>query len=200
MAAVIQELSENELKALDAIVIIDHSGSMGEPSLRRQGKNRLQEVEEDAEALARLMEKFDDDGITAIAFSSGIRVYDGVKADAVTNIFKEFPARGSTNLAAALQAGVDKVKASKKQGVITVYTDGVPDDEKAATDVIEAAGKELGRPRIGFIFIQVGTDVGASNFLDRLDNHMKVDVVATVRADAAENLSVGQLFWLARNA
>jgi hypothetical protein len=69
-----------------------------------------------------------------------------------------------------------------------------------AKAVIDRAGRELGRPKIGFTFVQVGDDPVAAEFLDELDNSMKVDVCATVRAAEATNLSFHQLAWLAQNA
>ena len=194
-----QELTESELKALDYIVVVDHSGSMGHPSARMPGKNRLEEVQEDCEAIAREAAKYDDDGITVIAFSNGVSTYDGVGAERVAGVFKEFPPRGSTNLTDALRAAVSKVAESSKEGVVLVYTDGQPNDEKSAMAVIDEAGRKLGRPKIGFTFIQVGTDPGATAFLDHLDNDMKVDVTATFRAADAEGKSFSHLSWAARN-
>lgn len=198
----VQEISDDELRKLDTILVIDHSGSMGEPSTRLSGKNRLEEVQEDAVAIARIAEKYDDDGLTVIAFSSGIKVYDGVTSERVSNVFKEFPPRGSTNLAGALEVAVAKVKSSKKEGIILVFTDGEPDSQLAVVKMIKGAATDLGRPKIGFALIQVGSDPGATKFLDDLDNHMEgvPDIVATVSAADAEGLSLQQLAWLARNA
>ena len=198
----IQEITEDELRKLDSILIIDHSGSMGEPSLRMSGKNKLEEVQEDAIAIARIAQKYDDDGLTVIAFSSAVKTYDGVTADRVASVFKEFPARGSTALHLALGEAIGKVRSSKKEGVILVFTDGAPDDHDAVVRTIKGAAKELGRPKIGFTIIQVGEDPGASKFLDDLDNHMQgvPDIVATVKAAQAEGLTLQQLAWLARNA
>jgi uncharacterized protein YegL len=195
-----QEATTDQLKNLDVQILIDHSGSMGEPSTRFAGKTKYEELREDVGAISREMAKFDDDGLTLITFSSSARVTDGVKPDDVARVFSEHGPRGSTNLAAALQLAVDKATASSKPNVVLVFTDGSPDDQKAAADVVEAAGKKLGRPRIGFAFIQVGNDGGAAAFLDHLDNELSVDVTATIRAADAEGLSCPQIVWLAQNA
>jgi uncharacterized protein with von Willebrand factor type A (vWA) domain len=195
----IQEETEETLKTLDFIVVIDHSGSMGEPSHRRDG-NRLEEVAEDVIAIARQAEKYDDDGITVISFSSAVKVYDGVTADRVKDVFREFPPRGSTNLAEAIDAVASKARSSKKDIVALVYTDGAPDSHDAVISSINKAAAEFGRPRIGFTLIQVGKEAGAKKFLEKLDNDLKVDVVSTVSEEESENLTVGQLAWLARNA
>lgn len=194
-----QELTEGELKKLDYIVVVDHSGSMGAPSNRYPSKNRLEEVEEDCIAIAREANKYDDDGITVIAFSNGVQTYDGVGPERVAGVFKEFPPRGGTNLTDALRAAVSKATESDKEAVVFVYTDGQPNDEASAMKVIDEAGRKLGRPKIGFSFIQVGTDPGATAFLDHLDNNMKVDVTATFRAADAEGKSFSHLAWAARN-
>lgn len=194
----IGEVSANELKNIDGIVVIDHSGSMSSPG-RIQGRSRYQEVEEAAGAIAREFQTYDEDGITVIHFSSKVNVTDGVKSDRVAEVFKEHRPAGSTMLHLALQAAVDKAKASTKEAVVIIYTDGAPDEPTACREVIEKAGRELGRPKIGFCFIQVGDDRDASAFLDTLDTGMKVDVTATLRAKDSDALSVPQLAWLARN-
>lgn len=195
----IQPASDEVLKAIDTILVIDHSGSMGSPSTRFDGKSRMEELEEDCTAIAREMGKYDADGLSVIAFSSDVNVNDGVTAERVAQIFKENTPRGSTNLAEALQKAVEKAKSSSKEAVVMVFTDGAPDSEAAAIKVINDAGQSLGRPKIGFVFIQVGSDQGASKFLDTLDNGLAVDVCATVKAKDAERLSPAQLVWLARN-
>ncbi len=192
--------SDLEMKECDIIVVIDKSGSMGEASLRFQGKTKWEELREDVIAISREMAKHDDDGLTVISFSSGVDVKDGVSADAVAKLFAEQSPRGSTNLTDALTAACGKARQSAKKAVVMVFTDGSPDNAQSAMEAINAVGKELGRPRIGFVFIQVGNDPGAAAFLDRLDNDLAVDVVATVGAKDAENLSPNQLVWLAQNA
>ena len=198
--ASIQEETEETLKKLDFIAVIDHSGSMGTPSTRIKGKNRLEEVAEEATSVARLAQTYDDDGLTVIAFSSAVKTYDGVTADRVADVFKEFPPRGSTNLAGAIDAVAAKTRASSKEVVAIVYTDGAPDSQEDVVRSINAAAKEFGRPRIGFVFIQVGEDGGAQKFLEYLDDNLQVDVVSTVKEADSEGMTIGQLAWLARNA
>ena len=198
--ATIQEETEETLKELDYIVVVDHSGSMGMSSTRIKGKNRLTEVAEEATSVARLAQAYDDDGITVIAFSSTVKTYDGVTADRVENVFREFPPRGSTNLSAAIDAVAAKTRSSSKEVVAIVYTDGAPDSQEDVVRSINTAAKEFGRPRIGFVFIQVGEDADAQKFLEYLDDNLKVDVVSTVKEADSEGLTLGQLAWLARNA
>lgn len=198
--AVIQTLSDDQLRGCDFLVLIDHSGSMGDPSLRRSGFTRFEELQEDAIALAREAQKFDDDGLTVIAFSSAVRVFDGVKADAVSKVFGEVAPRGGTNLTDALQAAIAKIEASAKNGIILCFTDGVPDNEQMVYETINSAGNKLGRPRIGITFVQVGEEPRATKFLDAVNNNLKVDIVAVAHAKDAEGLTLGQLAWMAQNS
>jgi len=195
----IQSATDAQMGQTDAIVVIDKSGSMGDASIRFPTKSKWEELREDVSAIAREFAKYDADGLTVIPFSSDASTIDGVKPETVSQLFAEHSPRGSTNLAAALQEALKKAQASQKQAVVLVFTDGSPDDTKAATAIVEQAGKELGRPRIGFVFVQVGNDRGAAEFLDHLDSNLAVDVCATVAAQDAENLSVEQLVWLAQN-
>lgn len=199
----IRELSDAELRMLDFALVVDHSGSMGAPSSRMQG-NRLQEVQEDAVAVARIASEYDDDGITVIPFSTGVRVYDEVTESKVEQVFRENPPRGGTNLTDALEAVYQKARKSSKDMVAIVYTDGAPNDERRCADKMASIARSLGRPKIGFTIVQVGNDRGASEFLDYLDNELDrnatPDVVACLKAEQAEGLSFGQLCWLARNA
>jgi len=193
-------LTDNDLKQLDTIILVDHSGSMGAPSRRVADVNRLGEVQQDVYNTARVAEQFDSDGLTVIAFSSYAKVFDGVGSLKVASVFKAFQPDHTTNLTAALEEAVKKAESSSKNAVVLVYTDGQPDNMSSAMAVIDRAGRELGRPKIGFTFIQVGDERHATAFLDDLDNNMDVDVCATVRAHEASNLSFHQLAWLAQNA
>lgn len=186
------------LSRLDFIIIVDHSGSMNTPSTRMGGKTRYEEVQETVILAAQIAEKYDDDGLTLIHFSNKATVTDGVKAADVAAAFGKFSPSGSTALDLALIEAEKKARDSKKEVVVLVFTDGEANDPDAVIKAINAAGKEFGRPRIGFTFIQVGTDSNAKKFLDRLDNELAVDVCATFSEDEAEDLTIEQLVTAAR--
>ena len=194
-----QEVTDAELKNIDAILVLDKSGSMGEASMRLKGKTKWEEMREQVGSIAREMAKFDDDGLTLVVFSAHAQTIDGVLPDAVNRVFTESQPKGGTNLTEALEAAVAKARSSKKESVIVVFTDGSPNEPSSAIDVVNKAGMEFGRPKIGFAFIQIGQDSGAAAFLDKLDDEMKVDVTASITEEQAEELNVKQVFWLARN-
>lgn len=196
----IQSISEENLKKTDFIVLVDVSGSMGTESTRFEGKNRLEEVAEDAAQVARMAGKYDADGLTLITFGSDVTTTDGVTAANVGDVFAKTKVGGSTNLTDAIKAAHAKAKSTDKEVVCFVYTDGAPNSQPTAKAALVEAGKELGDTKIGFIFIQVGDDSGAATFLKDIDENLEVDIVATVTAAEAEKLDVAQLAWLARNA
>lgn len=193
----VQPAIEDVLKGLDLILCIDRSGSMDSASKRLPGKSRWDEVKEDAIRAANVAGRYDADGITVITFSTGADVKDGVTAEAVEQLFKEQRPGGSTNLAAAIQEATKKAQTSSKEVVCLVYTDGEPNSQSDVVNALNAAGA-LGRPKIGFTFIQVGDDGGAAKFLQSLDNDLKVDICATYSAADAENMAIEQLINAAR--
>lgn len=195
---VIQALSDDQMRNIDFIALFDHSGSMERDSHRFEGKTRWQELQEDAESLCRQAAKWDSDGITVIAFSGTARMVDGVKIDTIEKLFNEQQPGGTTNLTAALQLAIEKAEKSTKQCVIAVWTDGVPDNKASAFAAIQTAGEKLGRPKIGFVFLQVGQEKEAKQFLDSINNALKVDVVGVVDGNTG-NLSLPQLAWIAQN-
>lgn len=194
----IESASEDILKSLDWIIVVDHSGSTANESIRMPGKTRYDEMKEQCILAANIAQKYDDDGLTLIHFSAAVSVRDGVKADAVANVFREYRPGGGTMLGKALGEAVKKAKASTKETVVLVFTDGEASDPDEVIKVLNQAGKDLGRPKIGFSFIQVGNDSEAKKFLDKLDNDLKVDICATFSEEDAEGLSIEQLVNAAR--
>lgn len=206
----VNEVTDSEaLGALDYIVVIDTSGSTGKGSLRLKGKSRLLEMKEEVQRVASEAGRFDSDGITVIQFASGTKTFDGVTADKVDTVFAEIHSGGSTNLAEAIRAITAKAKASTKDTVAFIFTDGEADDAAdGGKDTIqaikEAAAATKGRPKLGICIIQVGDDPSAASFLNKIDNDLGKynvpDMIATVKEADSEGLTFGQLVWLAQNA
>lgn len=72
-----------------------------------------------------------------------------------------------------------------------VFTDGEPDDKAAAAKVIvDAANRQETDDALTILFIQVGDDVGATNYLRTLDDGLTgakfdiVDAKTVAEADA----------------
>lgn len=198
-------LTPAQAKEYDHIIVIDQSGSMSTPSTKMQSRSRWQEAQEFTENYARFVEKLDDDGLTVVLFNSKAKVYDGVKADKVTEIFTTNQPGGSTNLAEALQKAIDKKFSNSKKAIVLVLTDGIPDSEDAVKKAIIDASNKLEKDEdLGFMIVQIGDDAGAAKFLTTLDDHLqsagaKYDIVDCKTREEAEQYSVEQLLWLALN-
>jgi Mg-chelatase subunit ChlD len=197
------EISVNEAKEFEHMIIIDHSGSMGNPSTKFEGKNRLEEAQEFTETYARFAEQADEDGITVIPFSTHAQVFDGVKADKVHEVFTKITPGGSTNLSEALKLAFQKKFATKKPAIIFVITDGAPDSESAVFAEIKAATLKIEKDGdIGVQFIQIGDDAHATAFLRKLDDDVpgaKFDIVNTLSREEAEILTIPQILWRSIN-
>ncbi len=189
-----------DLKQYDYTVIVDRSGSMNEP--HRTGKSRWEAAAENAVSIARMAEKFDDDGITVYHFNQNFKRFDNQSADAVKNLFAEWQPGGSTGTAAVLRDvfsnyltrvgdgqlwdGLGEQREGQKRGeLVFLVTDGQPDDHNAVCHEIVEFSKKLNHDdQIALQFVQIGDDPGAADFLKFLDDSLeehgaKFDIVDT---------------------
>lgn len=191
------------LSEYDFVVVIDKSGSMAEPVKAGSPRTRYEAVQESAMTFARDVGKLDSDGIDVVLFSgAGIVSHTGVTADTVKAIFAENQPRGGTPLAEALTEALKLAGKSDKKDFIVVFTDGEPDDKAAAAKVIiEAANRQETDDALTILFIQVGDDAGASNYLRSLDDGLtgaKFDIVdAKTVAEADAFASTAELILAA---
>lgn len=187
--------TQEQLAALseyDFIVAIDASGSMGTEDVK--GRSRWAYMHETAESFARDIAKIDSDGIGLVVFSgSSIDSYDGVGVDKITEVFNARSPRGGTPLAEAIQASFKLAGKSDKKDFVLVFTDGVPDDQAAAARVIrEQSHLQETDDALTVLFVQVGYDTAATNFLKKLDDDLagcKFDIVDAKTIDEAEKFA-----------
>lgn len=180
----------NQLSEYDFIACIDASGSMGETDMPG-GRSRWQYMQETATAFCRDLGALDSDGIDVVLFSgASVDSFTGVTADKVKEIFAARGPRGSTPLAEALTAAFKLAGKSDKKDFVIVFTDGVPDDAKAAENVIrERSNKSETDDEITVLFVQVGRDASATAYLRKLDDDLKgakFDIVDAKTIDEAE--------------
>lgn len=193
----------------DFTVIIDRSGSMGDPVKAGSPQTRWTAAEEATVALARECDKYDPDGITVYTFGSAFHRFDNTTPDKVKQIFSSVTPNGSTRLAEVLTDaffGKDgyitrkKAGKAKKNGeLFCVVTDGHPDNEQAVADVIIRASHQLTDPNeVNITLIQVGDDKGAATFLSNLDDKLEAPEgqagnTAYAKYDIVDTLTVDQL-------
>lgn len=166
----------------DFIIAIDTSGSMGEPVKAGSSITRWEAVQESALTIIRDVEKIDQDGIGLVLFGGpNIRAFDGVTSDKAREVFANTSPRGSTPLTDALIAALALAGKSDKKDFIVVFTDGVPDDRASAARVItQAANAQETDDSLTILFVQIGDDRGATNYLKSLDEDLrgaKFDIV-----------------------
>ena len=198
-------LTNEQLSEYDLIFCIDTSGSMQTASTRFEGKNRLGEGEELIQGFASIMEPVDTDGFTLITFGAKVIITDNVKASAVHDVFTQFQPYGSTPMHTAIEHAVNKAKSSSKKTICVVLTDGAPDNRDAVEQlIINQANSQAQDEDFTFLFIQVGGDEQAAQFLDYLDDDLpnkgaKFDIVDAVKASVAETMMPADLLEKAIN-
>ena len=198
-------VSEDVLATLDFHIGVDTSGSTSKPSHRIKGKNRLDEMQEEAGRIIRAAGKYDSDGLTLTRFSTGVQTIDNVTADRIESTFAEFEPAGGTNLGDCIREFTKKAVASTKNFVGFIFTDGEASNKPDVLDAVrDAARATKGRPKFGFVIVQTGNDPAAAEYLRSLDDDLKKynipDMIAVVTEDESEGLSFGNLVWLAQNA
>ena len=160
------------LSEFDFIVAIDTSGSMGEKVKSGSSQTRWEAVQETAMTVIREVEAFDEDGLGLVLFGgANVESFDGVTSDKFREIFKIRSPRGSTPMAEALTAAIKLAGKSDKKDYVIVLTDGEPNSRADAIKVICDQAKSQGKDEdLTFLFIQVGDDAGATDFLKMLDD------------------------------
>ena len=193
-----------KLSEYDFILVVDKSGSMGETDMPGN-RSRWEYMQETAVAFARDICAIDADGIGLVLFSgSSVVAQDGCNVDAVKSVFASNRPSGSTPLHDALTSAFNLAGKSDKKDFILVFTDGVPDDRKAAANVIRAqANKQANDDDLTVLFVQVGRDAGATQYLRSLDDELtgcKFDIVDSKTMDEAEKFpSTAELVLAAIN-
>jgi uncharacterized protein YegL len=196
-------VSNEELAKYDFVVMIDKSGSMSEKDCPG-GKSRWAYAQEQAEAIARQCEEFDSDGIDVVVFAGTPKLYSGVTAAKVKQVFTENSPSGSTDTAAALKLVLDGYNSRKAAGtakpvIVVCITDGAPTDQNAVDKVITAHANSMSEDgETGITFVQIGKDPAARAFLKHLDDDLqslgaKFDIVDCKNEEEMENISITEL-------
>lgn len=156
-------------------------------------------MQETVEQFSRDISKFDSDGIDLVTFGGNrIESHASVTPYKVDEIFSNRRPGGSTPLAEALAAALKLAGKSDKKDFIVVFTDGVPDDKAAAAKVIiDASNSQPTDDALTFLFVQVGRDQAATEFLRKLDDNLvgaKFDIVDAKTLDEVEQFAtIGEL-------
>lgn len=187
------ELTAVGLTEYDFIVVVDTSGSMGEPVKKGSTRTRWEAMQESVGVFVRDIEKLDSDGIDVVQLGGRVQSWQGVTSAKITELFNNLRPMGGTPLAEALTEALKLAGKSDKKDFIIVFTDGVPDDKAAAANVIRAAShKQETDDALTILFVQVGDDAGASAYLRDLDDNLKgakFDIVDAKTIEQAEQFA-----------
>ena len=181
-----------QLQEYDFVVVLDGSASMGTEDIKG-GRSRWSAMREQTAAFARDLGKLDSDGIDLVLFNAGrVESWTGVDAAKVDSILAERSPRGSTPMAEALTEAFKLAGKSDKKDFVLVVTDGVPDDKNALADVIRRqAAKQNADDECTVLFVQIGYDTGAAQYLRTLDDGLnaKYDIVDAKTMEEAEQFA-----------
>jgi hypothetical protein len=190
------QLNAETASEFDFVALIDASGSMGNPSVKMPGKTRWQEMQESLLGFIRAIEPFDADGIDVGVFGPNFEVEEGVTSATIDKLFASRGPRGSTPLHDAIAWTIDKQKKTGKKTFAVIFTDGEPNDQALVAKLITDASNNIAKDEdLTFLFIQIGDDKAARNYLDHLDDQLTgkfdiVDVVSVTEADSMEPLAL----------
>ena len=168
------------LKAYDVIVFIDASHSMAIADCG--GQSRWQWCKAQTMALSNVLKLQQvplGDHLKMVAFSDNFKVYPDVNWDSVSRFFECNKPSGNTDMNRAIKSELGQYFAARKalnSGgtlrplLIAMITDGLPDRPLALKEtIIEATKQMTDSDEIAITFLQVGTDLKATNYLQELD-------------------------------
>ena len=184
----------NNLANFDFQILIDTSGSMGSNDAGKVG-TRLQRAKESVIGLVGELSQVDEDGIDVIFFGGETVTHvPNVKSTADVDAAFNRRASGGTPTADALAKAFEVAGKSDKPDFLVVFTDGEPNNREAVKTVIRnQANKQANDADLTILFIQVGDDASAGDFLKDLDDNLNakldiVDVKTQAEADAFPTL------------
>lgn len=183
-----------QLSKFNFVIVIDTSGSMGEPIQAGSSTTRWESLQESVIPFIRDAEEFNRNGIGLVLFGGrNIMSFDHVTSDKALEIFSTTNPRGSTPLAEALTAALALAANSRKNDFIIVFTDGVPDEKEDSINVlVQAANAQETNDSLTILFVQIGDDNAATAYLKTLDDELantKFDIVDTKTVYEAEAFS-----------
>ena len=189
----------------DYTLMIDKSSSMAAAD-KPEGPSRWELAQASTLALAKKCEEFDGDGLTVYLFSGRFRRYDNVTAEKVNDIYRMNEPMGRTDLASALQDGLNNFFERRAAGqtkpngeTFLIITDGEPTDRKAVIRMILEASQLIDRDEeLAISLIQVGNDKRAKAFFQALDDQLqaagaKFDIVDTITVDDMQGMDLTEV-------
>jgi len=191
------------------VLIVDKSGSMGDPVKRGSSTSRWDAVKEYAETFARECSKLDPDGIDLYFFNQRFTRFENATSDQVRDAFSRNAPMGGTDFVPVLTDAIDRHFAGDRPTTILIITDGDPSDgvqgqRALANLIIDTTKKMEADAELALSFIQIGEDLAATQFLKKLDDELesvgaKFDIVDTKTCDDLNNMTIQDVLLAAIN-
>lgn len=190
----------------DIYVIVDSSASMASQDTSDAQRRRYWHIARDA-VMNHIVPKavqYDSDGITLYFFDSKFTVYNSVNnANKVSELFQQYQPTGGTALHKVLHDAFTRhftqTHDPRKPATLLIITDGAPDSKEAAEqELIQAAMNIKADYELSIMFVQIGPDPGATQFLQYLDDQMSHktggrDIVDVVKSWEMKGLTFEEL-------
>ena len=195
------KLHPNKNRLRDYSVLVDASSSMRMAT--RSGydkrKNRWDEAREVLELLVPQVVEHDEDGISLYFFSTGYRKFTHVNsALEVKEKFSSTRPKGGTQLVGALEDAVIPDNRGRPETIL-VITDGAPENRQAVEKVlVDTSEATEYSDDLRVVFVQVGSDAGASRWLSTLDERLgcPVGVVNTATTAQLQDSGLSAPEWV----
>lgn len=154
--------------------------------------SRWEAVGHEIAAFVKEVEKIDSDGLDLVFFGGTVDTFSNQNSGSIMQLFSKLQTNGGTPLDRGLNRAFGVLESSPKaKKFIFCYTDGAPNDRQAVRNTIIAqANSQKTDDEMTILFVQVGNDQTASQFLAELDDDLvgaKYDIVDAKTADEARN-------------
>lgn len=160
--------AEQLLSQYDFTLVVDHSGSMQEPS--GDTGSKMQWVQG---AISDFCEFLDRHGARAnlVTFNNEHETFRGISSSQVMHEVSCLDAQGGTNLGDPLQEAIDLSKNKAKRQMIIVMTDGMPNlGPSSEQTIIDTANSMRQNGDVVISILEIGKDATGGRQIARLDN------------------------------
>ena len=178
--------------------LLDMSGSMND-------ENRLSNSKEVGLMILNELVEYDDDGmIHLVTFGGKVKEYGPVDIEKIEEFYRTARPDGGTPLAEAIEIIEDDILlrlngAEAAHQLVVITTDGLPNDQNGVVRAISRISKHVkSSEQLAFLFVQVGTDRRATEYLVWLDDNVKkhtngLDLIDTIHFSKVSDMSIEQL-------
>ena len=168
----------------DIVIFADDSGSMSTRESKEDNMTRFDIMKNVIETIGFWSTLMDSDGIVVRFFNSNVEGNGVTNSADVSKLFNSVRPSGSTPMGSNLKLKIfDKIIHPLIQSnellrpvLIITVTDGIPDSQTDVTNNIINIKKYFEKTKYGsngvaFSFAQIGSDSGATDYLNTLDTH-----------------------------